>query len=58
VFLAGRSLARGNYGIAAATTLMMLLIYVSLLFLPSLIQGAVNRVHAQLSSSTPSPATS
>ena len=27
---------------------MMLLIYVSLLFLPSLIQGAINRVNAQL----------
>jgi len=48
VFLAVRSLARGNYGIAAATTLMMLLIYVSLLFLPALIQGAINRVNTQL----------
>jgi len=47
-FLAGRSLARSNYGIAAATTLMMLLIYISLLFLPSLIQGAVNRVNTAL----------
>ena len=48
LFLAGRTLARSNYGVAAATTLMMLLIYVSLLFLPSLIQGAVNRVNSQL----------
>jgi putative ABC transport system permease protein len=48
VFLAGRALARGNYGIAAATTLMMLLIYVSLLFLPSLIQGAVDRANSLL----------
>jgi putative ABC transport system permease protein len=48
LFLAVRSLARSNYGIAAATTLMMLLIYMSLLFLPSLIQGAINRVNAQL----------
>jgi putative ABC transport system permease protein len=47
-FLAGRTLARSNYGIAAATTLMMLLIYVSLLFLPSLIQGTINRVNAAL----------
>ena len=47
-FLAGRALARSNYGIAAATTLMMLLIYVSLLFLPSLIQGAVDRVNSAL----------
>lgn len=48
LFLAGRTLARSNYGIAVATTVMMLLIYVSLLFLPSLIQGAINRVNAQL----------
>ena len=47
-FLAGRALARSNYGIAVATTLMMLLIYVSLLFLPSLIQGAVDRVNSAL----------
>jgi ABC-type lipoprotein release transport system permease subunit len=50
VFLAGRSLARSNHGIAALTTIMMLLIYISLLFLPSLIQGAVNRANTQLTS--------
>jgi putative ABC transport system permease protein len=48
LFLAARSLARSNYGIAVTTTLMMLLIYMSLLFLPSLIQGAINRGTAQL----------
>lgn len=48
LFLAGRSVIRSNYGVAVTTILMMLLIYVSLLFLPSLIQGAVNRVNAQL----------
>ena len=49
VVSSGRSvLTRSNYGIAATTTLMMLLIYMSLLFLPSLIQGAINRVNAQL----------
>lgn len=47
-FLAGRSVARSNFGIAATTTLMMLLIYISLLFLPSLIQGAINRVDVQV----------
>jgi putative ABC transport system permease protein len=47
-FLAARSVTRSNYGIAATTTVMMLLIYVSLLFLPSLIQGAINRVNTQL----------
>jgi len=48
VFLAVRALARSNLGIAWATTLMMLLIYVSLLFLPSLIQGAIDRANTQL----------
>lgn len=48
LFLGGRAVLRGNRGIAVLTTLMMLLIYASLLFLPSLIQGAVNRVNAQL----------
>ena len=48
LFLAARSLARGSHGIAAATVLMMVLIYVSLLFLPSLIQGAVDRVDTAL----------
>jgi putative ABC transport system permease protein len=47
-FLAWRSITRGNFGIASTTTLMLLLIYMSLLFLPSLIQGAVNRVNTQL----------
>ena len=47
-FLAGRSLLRGNRGVAVTTTLMLLLIYISLLFLPSLIQGAVVRVQDQL----------
>ncbi|MBO0744881.1 MAG: FtsX-like permease family protein [Candidatus Dormibacteraeota bacterium] len=48
LFLGVRAVLRGNRGIAVLTTLMMLLIYVSLLFLPSLIQGAVNRVNDQL----------
>ena len=48
LFLAARSVARSNYGIAATTTLMLLLIYISLLFLPSLIQGAVNRANERL----------
>jgi ABC-type lipoprotein release transport system permease subunit len=48
LFLAGRSLLRGNHGVVATTAAMMLLIYVSLLFLPALIQGAVDRVDNQL----------
>ncbi|MGH7643571.1 MAG: ABC transporter permease [Candidatus Dormibacteria bacterium] len=48
IFIGVRSVTRGNYGIFALTTLMMLFIYMSLLFLPSLIQGVVNRVNGQL----------
>ena len=47
-FLALRSLLRSNYGIAVTTTLMMTLIFLDLLFLPSLIQGAVNRVNERI----------
>lgn len=48
VFLVVRSVLRSNYGIAATTALMMALIYINLLFMPSLIQGAVNRVNNRL----------
>lgn len=48
VFLAIRSVVRGNYSIALLTAFMMTLIYVNLLFLPSLIQGAVDKVNAQI----------
>lgn len=43
-FLALRSVTRTNYGIAISTIIMVMLIYMSLLFLPSVIQGAVNRI--------------
>lgn len=48
VFLAARAIVRGSYGITVLTTMMMLLIYISLLFLPSLIQGAADRVNGLL----------
>jgi putative ABC transport system permease protein len=48
VFLAARSVARGNYGITAMTVLMIFLVYIDLLFLPALIQGAVNRINSQI----------
>jgi putative ABC transport system permease protein len=47
-FLAVRSVLRSNYGVAVLTTLMLTLIFLDLLFLPSLIQGAVNRVNSQI----------
>ncbi len=48
VFLASRSIMRGNFGISAMTILALILIYVDLLFVPSLIQGAVDKVNQQL----------
>ena len=44
-FLAWRSVTRSNYGVAFSTIVMVTLIYMTLLFLPSLIQGAANRVN-------------
>jgi putative ABC transport system permease protein len=48
LFLAGRTLARGNVGVSALTVMALLFIYVDLLFVPSLIQGAVDKVNEQL----------
>jgi putative ABC transport system permease protein len=47
-FLAGRSLIRGNRGVTAMTVAVLLLIYVDLLFVPSLIQGAVDKINSQV----------
>jgi putative ABC transport system permease protein len=48
VFLSVRSLLRSNWGILLTTTGIMTLIYLELLFLPSLIQGANNHVVERL----------
>ncbi len=48
VFLAVRSLWRGNHGITVLTVVMLSLIYINLLFLPSLIEGLVQKVNLQL----------
>lgn len=48
IFLAFRSLARGNRGITIMTILMLLMIYVNLLFIPSVIQGITNKISLQL----------
>lgn len=48
LFLSARSLLRGNWGILTTTISMMVLIYLNLLFLPSLIQGASNHVVERL----------
>lgn len=48
IFLAVRSLWRGNKGITTLTITMLALIYINLLFLPSLIEGLGYKVSQQL----------
>lgn len=48
VFLSVRSLWRGNLGITLMTITMLSMIYINLLFIPSLIQGLVYQVNNQL----------
>lgn len=48
IFLAIRSLWRGNKGITLLTIGMLALIYINLLFLPSLIEGLGHKVSLQL----------
>ncbi|MEI7918439.1 MAG: ABC transporter permease [Candidatus Saccharibacteria bacterium] len=48
IFLAIRSLWRGNKGITVLTITMLALIYINLLFLPSLIEGLGHKVGQQL----------
>lgn len=48
VFLALRSLARGNAGVTAMSVSMMTAVFVSVMFLPSLIAGATTGVTSQL----------
>lgn len=48
LFLAFRSLARGNRGITVMTITMLAMIYVNLLFVPSVIEGITNKITLQL----------
>jgi putative ABC transport system permease protein len=53
-FLAVRALVRGPLGVLVMTIAMMALVYVQLLFIPSLIQGAIDQVESQLIDTTTS----
>lgn len=48
VFLASRSLRRGNKGVLVLVAAMMALVYAQLLFIPALIQGAVSGIEEEL----------
>lgn len=50
-FLGWRSITRGNWGVLALTVAMMALVYAQLLFIPSLIQGAIEGIEHELRSS-------
>ncbi len=53
-FLAARSLIRGNAGVSLLSILMMAVIFISVLFLPSLISGAIEAITTQITSTTAS----
>ncbi len=53
-FLAVRALVRGPLGVLVMTIAMMSLVYVQLLFIPSLIQGAIDQIESQLIDTTTS----
>lgn len=52
VFLASRSLLRGNKGVLVLVAALMALVYAQLLFIPALIQGAVTGIEAELRSTS------
>lgn len=51
LFLGVRSITRGNWGVLALTVAMMALVYAQLLFIPSLIQGAIEGIERELRAS-------
>lgn len=53
-FLAVRSFARGNFGVTTMTVALMAIIYINVLFLPSLIAGAVDAINRQIIETTTS----
>jgi putative ABC transport system permease protein len=53
-FLASRSLTRGNAGVTALTVALLAVVYISVLFLPSLIHGAITMIFRQLIDTTTS----
>lgn len=53
-FLARRSLTRGNYGVTIMTIVLIALIFIDVLFLPSLINGAIRAIDRQVVDTTTS----
>lgn len=57
VFLASRSLRRGNLSVTLMTVLMMAVVFISVVFLPSLINGAVTSLQGQVTDTATSDLT-
>lgn len=47
-FIASRSIFRGNFWLGVMTVLMMILVYLNLLFAPSLLQGVIFQMNSKL----------
>lgn len=47
-FLSLRALTRGNFGVTLLTVVMLAIIYVNMLFIPSIIQGFIEQTSSQL----------
>ena len=47
-FLSLRALTRGNFGVTLLTVVMLAIIYVNMLFTPSIIQGFIQQTSSQL----------
>lgn len=47
-FLSFRSLTRGNFGVTALTIIMLAIIFVNMLFIPSVIQGFIEQTNYQI----------
>lgn len=50
LFMTYKTIFKGNKGIPVMTVLMLILVFINMLFLPSLIDGLVDRVHSILRS--------
>lgn len=48
LFIASRSIFRGNFWLGVMTILMMVLVYLNLLFAPSLLQGVIFQMNSKL----------
>src|SRR5438132_4730782 len=46
-FLAGKAISRSNWGLNILIVLMLILVYVNLIFTPSLLEGVISKANAK-----------